>query len=181
MDNKITYTPTEVSEILKTNNATVRRYAEFFEIEALRDKTDKGKGHRRYTEENLQLMLKIHDLIKVQKLSWKIAKEVVEGNKILTPAGEVPKEEELNYKLLEERFNERFNEQDKVIGAMFQKMVEMDERFVKEQKLRIASEESKETLLLEFEELKQKMETQEPKMEEQEPKKKNWFLRFLDY
>lgn len=167
-ENEITYTPKEIAEVLKVSQATVRRYAKFFGIEAIREDTEKGVGHRRYTKKNQEDLVRINDLIQVQKLTWKIAKEVLDGDKKLVPVQEVPTEEELNYKSLEERINK----QEKVIEEMFQQMAAMKESLETERSLRIKTEKNEEKLLLEFEEMKQKIEGQEPK-------KKSWLSRLL--
>lgn len=78
-EEKKLYQPREVVKITGIETETLRKYTEYFNI--ITEWTQpNNKGHRRYTKENIELLILIKDKIKNQNWSWKQTLNHLNGN-----------------------------------------------------------------------------------------------------
>jgi DNA-binding transcriptional MerR regulator len=83
-ENKRLYTPSETAEKLDIATGLLNKWILFFEVET--EWTKEGKtGHRRYTAEQLEVLLKIKEKVQDLNWSWGKTKAWLNGDETVNP------------------------------------------------------------------------------------------------
>lgn len=161
-ENEKLYKPGETAKKLDVTTMTLNKWVQYFGIETewSNPNNPENKGHRRYTQNNLETLVKIKEKVQNQNWSWEKTKAFLNGDEtvdVQLRTGLEMEISELRKELKEDREkNQHF--QESLLGALEKMTGKLNEVTAENEKLEKLIQENNKTKLLDQEIDKQKEE-----------------------